>query len=181
MRALFLFPLLLILTGCNTMKPEQFKNATPALDLFEYFDGKTTAWGIFEDRFGNLRRQFKVDIDGTVNGDTLVLDEAFVYADGEKSRRVWTIIAKDAHRFEGSADDVIGKAVGISYGNSLNWTYEMDLKVEDSVWRVKFDDWLFRQPDDVIINRATVTRWGFEIGTVTLFFTRDATAALSTE
>jgi hypothetical protein len=31
--------------------------------------------------------------------------------------------------------------------------------------------WL--QPGGVLINRATVSRWGLEIGTVTLFFRRD--------
>jgi Protein of unknown function (DUF3833) len=165
--------LLIILTGCGGMKPEQFENSTPPLDLFEYFEGQSTAWGIFEDRFGNLRRQFEVSIVGTVDGNILTLDEKFTYRDGENDQRVWTITQRDEHTFEGTASDIIGVAKGVAYGNALNWAYDMDLKVGDSFWRVTFDDWLYRQPGNVIINKATVTRWGFEIGTVTLFFKKD--------
>ena len=38
------------------MKPQDFKESEPKLTLFDYFKGKTSAWGIFEDRFGNVRR-----------------------------------------------------------------------------------------------------------------------------
>lgn len=155
------------------MKAEQFAETTPPLEFFDYFEGETKAWGIFEDRFGNLRRQFEVTIIGTVEGETLTLDENFVYRDGETDRRVWTIQREKEHHYSGTAGDIIGTAKGILYGNALNWRYDMDLKVGESVWRVGFDDWLFRQPGDVIINRATVTRWGFTIGTVTLFFKKD--------
>lgn len=164
---------LTILAGCSGMKAEQFAKATPPLELFDYFEGQTKAWGIFEDRFGNLRRQFEVTIDGKVEGDTLILDENFVYRDGETDRRVWTIQREGAHQYSGTADDVVGAAEGVHYGNALNWRYDMDLKVGENVWRVAFDDWLYRQPGGVIINRATVTRWGFTIGTVTLFFKKD--------
>ncbi|MBO0333313.1 DUF3833 domain-containing protein [Sneathiella sp. CAU 1612] len=164
---------LVILAGCGGMKAEQFAETTPPLELFDYFEGETKAWGIFEDRFGNLRRQFEVTINGTVEGETLTLDEYFVYRDGETDRRVWTIQREKEHHYSGTAGDVVGTAKGVRYGNALNWRYDMDLKVGESVWRVAFDDWLFRQPGDVIINRATVTRWGFTIGTVTLFFMKD--------
>ena len=64
-----------VLTGCGGMDIKKFEAATPQLVLEEYFAGKTRAWGIFEDRFGTLRRQFTVDIDGRWDGRTLVLDE----------------------------------------------------------------------------------------------------------
>ncbi len=81
---------LLLLTVCTTT-PNDFKDHTPKLDLFEYFQGQTKAWGLFEDRFGKVRRQFQVDIQGTVADGTLTLDESFRYDDGELARRVWTI------------------------------------------------------------------------------------------
>ena len=61
----------------------------------------------------------------------------------------------------------------------MNWTYQVDLAMGDRSLRVRFDDWLFLQPDGVLINRARVTKFGFEIGQVTLFFQRvdDAEAA----
>ncbi|MDG2244264.1 MAG: DUF3833 domain-containing protein [Rhodospirillaceae bacterium] len=161
------------LTGCSgAMKPENFEGREPRLVLENFFEGKTKAWGMFHDRFGNLRREFEVDITGSWDGSTLTLDEEFDYADGEQDRRVWTIKKIDDNTYTGTADDILGVASGKTFGNTLNWTYDMDLKVGDSSWRVKFDDWMFLQPGGVLLNRASVSKWGFEIGVVTLSFSR---------
>ena len=53
------------------MAVEDFKNGKPELVLEDYFKGRTEAWGIFRDQFGQLRRQFKVTIDGTWDGKIL--------------------------------------------------------------------------------------------------------------
>ena len=140
------------------------------LVLFDYFKGKTSAWGIFEDRFGNVRRQFQVDIEGQVKGNEITLDERFQYDDGEKDQRIWQIRKTGDHTFEGTADDVIGIAKGTVQGNALNWTYDLNLKVGDSSYKVHFDDWMFLQPGGVMINRAQLSKWGVDIGEVTLFF-----------
>lgn len=165
------------------MNIEQFAGRTPELVLEHYFLGQTRAWGIFEDRFGALRRQFEVDITGTVEGDVLTLDERFTFADGEVDRRVWTIRRIGANSYEGTADDVVGTAKGKVVGNALNWTYSVDLAMAERSVRVRFDDWLFLQPGGVLINRARVTKWGIEVGQVTLFFQRvdeaDATSLRS--
>jgi hypothetical protein len=177
-RRLFLaLPLaLLALSGCETMTPDKFKDGPPKLDLFTYFQGQTKAWGLFEDRFGTVRRQFQVDIQGTVTDGTLTLDEGFRYDDGELARRVWTIRRDGPGTYVGWADDVVGEARGWAAGNALHWSYTLDLPVGGSTWRVTFDDWMFLQPGDVLVNRARVTKWGVEIGSVTLFFRRSDAA-----
>ena len=167
----------LFLSGCTSMKPIDFKDAEPKLVLEEYFSGKTRAWGIFEDRFGKLRRQFTVDIAGSWDGRELVLDERFRYHDGEQDRRVWHITKTGEHSYEGRAGDVVGTATGAAYGNALNWRYDMDLRVGDGTWRVHFNDWMFLQPNRVLINRARVSKFGIEIGEVTLFFMKGERAA----
>lgn len=158
------------------MKPEQFANAEPKFRVEEYFLGQTRGWGIFEDRFGDLRRQFVVDIDGAWErggeGEVFVMTERFTYADGEIEERAWRIARLDDGRYEGRAGDVIGTASGVAAGNALNWRYDMDLKVGDGTWRVAFDDWMFLQPDGILMNRARVTKWGIDIGEVTLVFQR---------
>lgn len=159
------------------MKPEDFSNAEPKLNLFDYFEGQTTAWGIFEDRFGTLRRQFQVDITGTIDGNLLTLDEQFDYSDGEKDQRIWKIRKINDNTYEGRAGDVIGTALGVSSGNALNWSYDMDLKVGESTIRVRFDDWMFLQKGNVMVNRAKVSKWGIELGEVSLFFMKPANAS----
>ncbi len=158
------------LSGCSGMALHSFKDAKPELVLEDYFKGRTEAWGIFEDRFGKLRRQFKVTIDGTWDGKTLTLDERFKYDDGETDQRIWRITKLGKGKYEGTAADVIGIATGEASGNALNWRYDMDLKVGDGSFKVTFNDWMFLQSDGVLINRARVSKLGIEIGSVTLFF-----------
>lgn len=162
----------IVVSGCSSMKPADFEGATPPLVVEEYFDGQVRAWGLFEDRFGTVRRQFTVDIEGTWDGETLVLDEHFLFNDGETSRRVWTIRKTGANTYEGRADDVVGVATGVARGNALNWRYDMDLKVGERTYRVEFDDWMFLQPDGILLNRARVSKFGLEVGSVTLAFRR---------
>ena len=164
--------LILILIGCTEMKPSDFSGSTPQLVIEEYFAGETVASGMFEDRFGQVRRQFNVEINGKWDGEQLILDEKFLYDDGERERRVWRIRKTGRSTYEGRADDVIGVATGEAYGNALNWQYEMDLRVADGTWRVRFDDWMFLQPSGLLLNRAKVSKFGLEIGTVTLAFVK---------
>jgi hypothetical protein len=159
-----------LLSGCSGMALDTFKDAKPELVLEDYFKGRTEAWGIFEDRFGKLRRQFKVTIDGTWDGKILTLDERFKYDDGETDQRIWRIKRVGKGKYEGRAADVIGIATGEASGNALNWRYDMNLKVGDGTMKVAFNDWMFLQSDGVLINRARVSKLGVEIGSVTLFF-----------
>ncbi len=165
---LMLLPLLLV--GCSSMKPSDFSGTEPRLDLFRYFEGQSRAWGMFLGRSGELKRQFTVDIAGVVEGERLTLTEDFVYADGETQRRIWVIDRLDTHRYVGRADDVVGRAEGLSYGQALNWRYTLDLPYRGSRIEVQFDDWMFLQPDGVLLNRATVSKFGFRVGEVVLFF-----------
>lgn len=164
--------LTVLLAGCSSMDIKQYKNTTPKLDLFGYFEGKTQAWGQFQDRSGLVIRRFNVDITGTVDGNTLVLDERFVYNDGEKEQRVWTITKTAENQFIGRAGDVIGEAKGQSAGNAFNWSYTLDLPYKEGSIHVKFDDWMFLHSDSKMMNRAEVTKWGFKVGEVTLFFNK---------
>jgi hypothetical protein len=161
-----------LLAGCERMRIEQFVGGQPELRLEEFFAGAIRAYGLFEDRFGNVRRQFIVDIEGHWDGQELVLDEHFVFSDGERSRRVWRMRKMTANAWEGRADDVIGVATGRVAGNALNFRYTIDLDIGSRKLRAQFNDWLFLQPDGVLINRAHVTWWGIEIGQVTLTFRR---------
>lgn len=157
-------------SGCVSNSLEDFSGADQTLRLEEYFLGETTAYGIFEDRFGKIRRQFKVDITGTVEGDTLTLVEEFDYSDGEQDTRTWTIDILGDGRYRGTANDVPDTAQGQAVGNAFNWTYRVDLKVGDGTWNVGFDDWMYLLQDGVLLNRAYVTRFGLRIGEVTIAF-----------
>jgi len=170
----YVLVVLLTLGACSAMQIDDFAGTGPELRPEDYFAGKTRAWGIFEDRFGNLKREFVVDITGEWDGTTLTLTEDFDYSDGEQEQRIWRITRTGDGLYEGRADDVVGVARGVALGKALNWSYDLMLKVGDSTIKVRFDDWMFLQPGGVLINRADVSKFGIRLGTVTLFFARDA-------
>jgi len=155
------------------VKVQDYQNEKPQLNLFDYFKGKTFAQGQFQDRSGKVLRRFTVDITGTIEGNQLTLDERFVYNDGEKQQRIWRITKTAEGQFIGKADDVIGEAIGESAGNALNWRYTLDLPYKDSTIHVQFNDWMFLHTDTTMMNRASVTKWGFNVGEVTLFFSKN--------
>ena len=172
--------IILLFTGCSQTDMKEFQNNTPKLDLFEFFAGETIAYGIFEDRFGNLKRQFRVNINGKIDNQILTLDEDFLYDDGEQAKRIWKIEKKiDNNKkiiYEGQADDVEGKASGSISGNALNWSYDIYLNIKGSDIKVHFNDWIYKQSEDLAINRAYVSKFGINIGSVTLVFLRGNTA-----
>ena len=168
---IFKLLIFIFITSCSsTMQIDKFKNAKPEFLLEDYFSGKVKAWGLFHDRFGNLKRTFEVDIDGTLNSDLLILDEKFLYDDGEKDQRIWKIKLLGEKSYSGTADDVVGEALGKASGNALNWTYKLNLKVKNSVIMVDFDDWMFLQDNQILMNRAEVKKWGMTLGVVTITF-----------
>ena len=170
------------LSACARRDVVELADRQPQLDLAEFFRGDSIAYGIFEDRFGNLRRQFRVNMTGTVEGDTLTLAEDFLYDDGERAERTWVIRntgveADGSVRYEGIAADVSGSASGRVAGNALNWEYDVVLEMSGRNVEVHFDDWIYRQDEDVAINRAFLSKFGIEIGSVTIVFLRGRAAA----
>ena len=171
MKKLTLLIILFIISGCaKEMNIDKFTDSKPEFILENYFDGKVEAWGLFHDRFGNLKRQFKVSITGIRKDDQIILDERFLYDDGEKDQRIWTIDILGQNKYHGRADDVIGIAKGESNGNALNWTYELLLKVKDKTIKVTFDDWMFLQEKGILLNRAEINKFGLNIGVVSITF-----------
>ncbi|EAS66018.1 DUF3833 domain-containing protein [Photobacterium angustum] len=167
-----LLALMLLLAGC-TASISDYKSSQPKFDLFGYFNGKTTAWGMLQDYKGKQTRRFTVDIVGTVKNSTLTLVEDFVFDDGETQQRIWTIEKQADGRYTGTAGDVIGEAQGVEVGNALQWQYTLAIPVDDSVYNIKFNDWMYRQDEKHMFNVATMTKFGFEVGKVTLFFQKD--------
>jgi len=160
------------LAGCASVGVEQYRAEQPPLDLQRYLSGTLDAWGIFQGRSGEVKKRFHVVIDGQWQGDTGVLDEQFKWSDGTTSRRVWTLKKQADGSFRGTADDVVGEAIGHVSGNALRWRYVLALPVDGKVYHVNFDDWMFLIDDKVMMNRATMSKWGFNLGEVTLTFVK---------
>ena len=173
MRILLSFILIFLLSNCRDMNPEEYKNTEPKIIIEEYFLGNVKAWGIFQDRSGKVKRQFTAKMNGSFDGQDFILNEDFSWNDGEKQQRLWTIKKTGDHNYEGTAADVVGVAKGVSYGSAFKFEYNLLIPFKNKKIKVRFDDWIFKQDDKVAINRAIVTKFGFKIGELTVFFVKD--------
>ena len=165
---------LLTLAACSG-RPDLADHAVegPPLVLETYVDGALTAHGVFQDRFGTVRRKFTVDIDGDWDGETLTLDERFVYEDGSTERRVWRLRKTGETTWAGTAEGVVGEATGEVRGDAFTWAYTIDLATPDGPLRVSIEDWIWLIDDRVALNRAYVERFGVGIGDLIITFRRE--------
>ncbi len=172
MRVLLLI-VLILLSNCSNMEPEDYKNTKPEIKIEEYFLGNVKAWGIFQGRSGKVKRQFTAKMNGYFEGENFILKEDFNWSDGEKQTRRWMIKKVGEHNYEGTAPDVVGIAKGISYGSAFKFEYNLLIPFKDKKIKVRFDDWIFQQDDKVAINRAIVTKFGIKVGELTVFFVKN--------
>jgi hypothetical protein len=162
------------LGGCASPTIESYANEKPALDLRRYFDGVLDAYGVFTDRSGAVVKRFTVVMRCSWQGEEGVLDEEFLYSDGTTQKRVWRLTHLGDGRYSGTAGDVVGTALGQSRGNAFHWNYTMALPVDNKVYEVQFDDWMYLMTDRVMLNKATMRKFGVTLGEVTLSFTKRA-------
>ena len=161
-----------VLTGCASPQVTDYAQERPQLQLDRYFNGRILAHGIFQQRGGEVVRRFTVVMDCHWEGHQGVLEEAFTYSDGSTQRRIWRLTKHADGRYTGTADDVVGEAQGQTAGNAFRWNYTLRLPVDGKEYEVQFDDWMFLVDDRVMLNRATMRKFGVTLGEVLLSFTK---------
>ncbi|WP_018714449.1 DUF3833 domain-containing protein [Brachymonas chironomi] len=162
-----------VLAGCASPQVSDYAQQRPKLELDRYFNGRIRAHGIFQKRGGEVVRRFTVVMDCHWEGNQGVLDEAFSYSDGSTQRRVWRLTKHADGRYTGRADDVVGEAEGQESGNAFRWNYTLRLPVDGKEYDVQFDDWMFLVDERVMLNRASMSKFGITLGEVLLSFTKD--------
>ena len=165
-----------LLAGCAGPQVSDYAAEQPVLDLRQYFNGTLDAYGLFTDRSGKVVKRFTVVMtcswSGPPGAETGVLDENFTYSDGTKERRVWTLKRQPDGRYTGTAGDVLGEAAGQEKGNAFRWGYTLKLPVDGRIIEVQFDDWMYLMSDKVMLNKAQMSKFGFNLGEVTLSFVK---------
>ncbi len=168
-KILLAFGVIMILSACSGIDGKKYIDAKPKFDLKAYFTGPIKAWGIVQDRSGNVVSRFDITMKGTWDGNQGTLVEDFVYYDGTKQQRIWKIIQHSDGTYEGRANDIIDKAEGINFGNAGQWTYVMDLPVDGRTYRLRFEDWMWAMNDGVLMNRSYMKKFGFTVAEITIF------------
>ncbi|WP_148570808.1 DUF3833 domain-containing protein [Aliarcobacter cryaerophilus] len=162
---LLIFITTILLTGCASMKIEDFNNTKPEFVPQDYFNGKLRAYGIVKDRSGKIIRSFKGEMIGSWDKNGVgTLDEFFVYDDGEEMKRVWTLKPVENKKFIATANDIVGESPMIANGNTVMIDYIMRTPYKSSTIDLSVQDWLHLQDEKVIINHSKMKKFGFVVG-----------------
>lgn len=154
---------------------QQYSARRPALDFETYFRGRTVGYGQITSASGRITQEFTVVIDGVVEGDDLLLYETFHFLDGRSVRRVWRVHRANATEYTAQADDVSGGATGRSMGNAVRWRYQLNtIHFNGSDTVITLDDWMFRQSEQIVINRARMSKLGLPVGEMLIVFDKSA-------
>lgn len=147
--------------------------AAPVGDFrFEtFFDGAVGGWGVFQDRFGTVRKRFTVDMHGGWRGDAFLLEEHFVYSDGGTDDRTWRVTMPGPGRYRAEAHDIVGVAEGRAHPAGVNFRYALRVPVGEREFVFDFDDWM--APHDTgLLNISCARKLGIKVGQLTGFFWR---------
>ncbi|KPV94900.1 hypothetical protein AN214_03076 [Pseudoalteromonas sp. P1-9] len=168
MKHLLIMALTILISACSSPDINDYTGTSPELKLERFFNGKLTAHGVVLDRSGALTRRFSVDLLGTWQEDKGKLEEWFVYDDGEKQTRTWYLENLGDGNYKGTANDVVGTAMGMAKGSALYWRYQLVIDYQGEPLEVTLDDWMFLINEKRLINRTEIIKFGIKVGEVIL-------------
>ncbi len=172
-RCIILSSAALGLISCAHLAPSDFAESRPVFDPVEFFSGRTSSSGVLETRRGMPSQVVTTETVGRREGDILFLEQDLRFGDGRRQHRSWRIQKIDAHRYEATANDIIGVAQGEAYGNVFHWSFTLALSPGNPFARVRMSQWMYLQPDGrTMINHSTIKKAGFVVAQVTEQFRR---------
>jgi hypothetical protein len=135
--------------------------------------GSTTARGQFS-AINGLKRGFTAHLTGAWEGDRFTLIERFEYDDGEKDQKTWALTRLGEGKYSGTREGVVGEAKGWQDGKAFRLAYDIVLAGEDGKqgMQVRFQDVMVKRADGVVLNRASVGKFGFQMAKVELTIRR---------
>jgi hypothetical protein len=169
-----------LVTGCHSLQPESFAGAGPRFEPDKFFEGPTRSWGVIESRSGRPKSRFRTEMMGRREGADLMITQDFTFEGGRRQQRVWRVRRIDDHRYEATANDVVGVSRGLACGNTFRWEYTLALRPGNPLANVRFKLWMYLQDDgETMINRVIISKLGVIIAQTTEHFHRGTGAVPS--
>lgn len=154
--------------GCSSVRVNDYADMQPQMTPESFFNGPMTAHGVVKNRRGKVIRYFNADIIGTLKEGSIILEEDFVFNDGEKQRRVWKLTQRSGGKYSGTAGDVVGEAKGEVAGNSMFLKYVLRIPYGDGDIDVTIDDRMYLTTPKVLVNESKMYKFGFRVGEILL-------------
>lgn len=177
-KRLLLPALSVLLIACGSAGIEHYRDKQPQLVPEAFFRGPLTAHGILKDRSGSVTRRFNAELSGSWEGGIGLLEERFVFDDGEVQLRNWQLIptgtdsGAGVRGFIGRAEDVVGDAEVRVSGNAMFIRYVLEVAYGGDTIEVNVDDRMYLVSDRVIINESRLSKFGIPVGEIVLTIIR---------
>lgn len=174
---LFILLAALILNACSSVAINTYQDNEPKLVLHEFFNGELTAHGIIKNRSGEVTRYFNVTMTGTWDDKGVgTLAEDFIFNDGSTDSRTWTftpaapanLSEKYSTKYSAKANDTLSPTPVDISGNAFFMNYDLLINYDGDEIDVNIDDKMYLINDNTIINESVMTKYGIEVGYITL-------------
>lgn len=162
----------LSLAGCGTVSVDAYSDNKPILVAEDFFDGRLTAHGVVKNRAGKVIRYFNADIKAYWRDGIGTLEEDFVFNDGERQRRVWTLTPDGEGGYRGTAGDVVGPGKVTVAGNAMFLDYVLRIPWGDDTLDLRIDDRMYLVNPDILINESRMLKFGVQVGEILLVIER---------
>ena len=169
-RLLLFFLVSLALPSCTNVTPNDYAKEIPKFHFNKFLQGTLTGWGIYQDRDGHVAKRFRIDMTADWKGNEGKFIERFSFNDGTKQIREWELTRIDDHHYIGKANDSIGSGKGEVRGNTMHWNYTIRTETDSGTYDLDYDYWMYLIDDKTLINRATLSKFGFKLGDIAVTF-----------
>jgi hypothetical protein len=152
-------------SGCASNRPQDFAGSKTRFELIRFFTGHSRSWGVFENSSGQPQRYFTCNSYGQRDsaGD-LTLTQHFLFSDGKAQLRVWQIHQVDSTHLEATANDIIGVARGVGFGNAFALEYTITLNRHNPMATVHIRQWIYQlEGMDSVMTRLVITKLGLTV------------------
>lgn len=118
-------------------------------------------------------RIVQTETSGRREGETLKIEQDISVSGSKPQHRSWQIRQLDAHRYEATANDILGPVRGEAYGNVFHWEFTVALSPGNPLENVRFSQWMYLQPDGTtMVNHSTIRKFGIVVAQVTEEFSK---------
>lgn len=182
---LFILLAALILNACSAVDINTYQDNQPRLVLNKFFNGDLTAHGIIKNRSGEVIRYFNVTMTGIWDDKGVgTLAEDFIFNDGSTDSRTWTftpvtpaslmptapanLSKKYSIKYSAKANDTLSPTPVDIVGNAFFMNYDLLINYDGDEIVVNIDDKMYLINNNTIINESVMTKYGIEVGYITL-------------
>ncbi len=147
---------------------DRFANGGPAFDPIAYWTGHVHSRGVLENRSGEPDDFVTTDCVGEADGvDALQMHQTITLGDGSVTRREWHMRRVTGGRFEATANDMVGTAVGEASGSGFHWSWVLATKPGNPLFDVTMNQWMYLMDGETMVNRTVITKLGITLAQVT--------------